>query len=342
MYQGFYNLKDLPFRLTADPAYLYMTSRHREALSGLVYSICTRPGLTVLVGEAGTGKSTLLRALIDLLERKQHPRAYFNNPMLTREEFYDLLLYKLGVECASPLKGRQLIALQDTLMRYRASGRPAVLIVDEAQRLPLDLLEEIRLLLNLETPQEKLLEIILAGQPELTEILDRPQLRQFKQRVSAICRLQPLELDELREYMQHRLAQAGLPNQKIFPPQTVDLIYEYTMGIPRLVNALCDTALQCGFGLQSLEITPAILMEAAGDLDLRTDAGRAAVPVSTPSPGTEAAKVIPMPSANTDTQPTAKTVHSEPNGSDTRMPLESYSSRQKSFTFLGHLLERWR
>ena len=338
MYQGFYNLKDLPFRLTADPAYIYMTSQYREALSGLVYSICTRPGLTVLVGEAGTGKSTLLCALMDLLDRKRHPRAYCNNPMMTREEFYDLLLFKLGVECSSPLKGRQLTALQDTLMRYRAAGRPAVLIVDEAQRLPLELLEEIRLLLNIETPHEKLLEIILAGQPELSDTLDRPELRQFKQRVSAICRLQPLTVDETREYIIHRLSQAGLPDQKIFPAPTIDLIHQYSGGIPRLVNSLCDTALQCGFGLQSREITLAILHEAAADLDLhaamKKELGLAAPVALDPS------KIIPMPTGADSPLP-AKNGHAD-SAANSRIPLESYSSRQKSFTFLGSLLERWK
>src|SRR5439155_18290446 len=148
------------------------------------YSVCPRPGLTVLMGEAGTGKTTLLYMLLDLLEKRQFVRAMFTNPTLTREEFYDLLLVKLGVDCSSSLKSRQLMALQESLTRQSADGRPSILIVDEAQRLSLELLEEIRLLLNLETPSAKLLQIIVAGQPELAEILRRPELRQLKQRIS--------------------------------------------------------------------------------------------------------------------------------------------------------------
>src|SRR5262245_17294229 len=156
MYLGFFNLKELPFRLSPDPSFMCMTPQHREALSGLIYSVCTQPGLTVLVGEAGTGKTTLLYALLGLLEKRRFVTAMCTNPTLTREEFYDLLLIKFGVECQSTLKSRQLNALQEMLTRNRADGRPSLLIVDEAQRLPMELLEEIRLLLNMETPREKL------------------------------------------------------------------------------------------------------------------------------------------------------------------------------------------
>src|SRR5580692_1136191 len=139
MYQGFYRLKDHPFRLTPDPAYICMTAQHREELSGIVYSICTRPGLMVLVGEAGTGKTTLLHSVSDLLEKRNFVLARCNNPTLTREEFYDLLLTELGVECSSSLKSRQLKALEENLQRKRDAGWLAVLIVDEAQRLPIEL-----------------------------------------------------------------------------------------------------------------------------------------------------------------------------------------------------------
>ena len=164
MYQRFYNLKENPFRLTPDPAYLYMTAQHREVLAGLVYTAWTRSGLAVLVGEAGTGKSTLLNALIALLQKRRFVTAVCTNPVLTRQEFFDLLILKFNIDCSSPLKSRQLVSLQECLQRHRRDGRPCILIIDEAQRLPVDLLEEIRLLLNLETTKEKLLPIILAGQ----------------------------------------------------------------------------------------------------------------------------------------------------------------------------------
>jgi len=244
LYQGFYHLNDHPFRLTPDPAYVCLTAQHREALSGLLYSVRTRLGLTVLIGEAGTGKTTILRTLTDLFQGRNFVLARCSNPTLSREEFYDLLLAELGVECASPLKSRQLRALEAALTRFRDAGQSAILIVDEAQRLPLELLEEIRLLLNLETPREKLLQIVMAGQPELGEIIGRPELRQLKQRISAIFRLKPLSIEELREYLEHRLSRAGLPKQNLFTEELIGLIYRYTQGIPRLVNSLCDAALR--------------------------------------------------------------------------------------------------
>ena len=343
MYQGFYSLKDHPFRLTPDPAYLCLTAQHREALSGLLYSVRTRLGLTVLIGEAGTGKTTLLRTLTDLFEGKNFVIARCNNPTLTRDEFYDLLLAELGVECPSSLKSRQLSALQEALIRFRDAGRSAILIVDEAQKLPLELLEEIRLLLNLATPREKLLQIIMAGQPELGVIIVRPELRQLKQRVSAIFRLQTLSVEELREYLLHRLDRAGIPEQKLFPADLIGLIHRYTQGIPRLVNSLCDAALQTGFALQSPSITASIIREAAADLELSDpNDARAKEEFS----GEGHSKVIPMPVAS----PEAALIHAHSqNGSsgssgvdDPRIPLESYASRQKSLGFFGQLLDRWK
>ena len=339
MYQGFYGLKENPFRLSPDPSFMCMTDQHQEALSGLIYSVCTRPGLTVLVGEAGTGKTTLLYALLGLLEKRGFIAAMCTNPTLTRQEFYDLVVMKFGVECASLLKSRQLSALEERLRRNRTDGRPSVLIIDEAQRLSTELLEEVRLLLNLETPREKLLEIIVAGQPELTEILRRPELRQLKQRVSCVCRLRPLSPEELKEYLHHRVTRAGLPTQSLFSEQVTQLIFEYTDGIPRLVNSLCDSALQTGFALRSTEVTRAILEEAARDLDLlRT----APTPVETPRP----LEVTPVsPDALLTPATTNGVSYNAGNGhpaSPARMPLENYQTRQKSLSFFANLMERWR
>jgi len=165
LYEGFYRLKENPFRLTPDPAFICMTQQHQEALSGLIYSVCTRPGLTVLVGEAGTGKTTLLYSLLGMLQRRHYVTAVCTNPTLTREEFYDVLMMKFEVQCDSPLKSRRLAALEEMISRNRAEGRMSVLVVDEAQRLSPELLEEVRLLLNMETATEKKLQIIMAGQP---------------------------------------------------------------------------------------------------------------------------------------------------------------------------------
>jgi len=336
LYQGFYKLKENPFRLSPDPAFMCMTKQHQEAMSGLIYTVCTRSGLTVLLGEAGTGKTTLLYSLLGLLERRGFYTAMCTNPTLTRQEFCDFLITKFGVDCQSPLKSRQLVALEEKLKKNQAEGRPSVLIVDEAQRLSTELLEEVRLLLNLETPREKLLEIIVSGQPELGDILGRPDLRQLKQRVSCICRLEPLTLEEVREYISHRLARAGLPSQTLFSDATIALIHGYSHGIPRLINSLCDGALRTGFALQSPKITPTVVEEAAKDLDLTWWSGLAQPNGSgsvAPPVLSEAPSPLPLVSQNGN------------NGSASpqpEVPLESYTARQKSMSFFSNLVDRWR
>jgi general secretion pathway protein A len=338
LYLGFYNLKEFPFRLSPDPSFMCMTAQHREALSGLIYSVCTQPGLTVLVGEAGTGKTTLLYSLLQLLEKRRFITAICTNPTLTREEFYDFLMIKFGVECHSTLKSRQLNALQEVLARNRAEGRPSLLIVDEAQRLPVELLEEIRLLLNMETPREKLLEIIVSGQPELGDILARPELRQLKQRVSSICKLKALTLEEAREYLHHRLAQAGLPRQTLFSEECIQLVYGYTHGIPRLINSLCNGVLQTGFAMQSREITPAIIEEAARDLELL----RALPPVA--SVGVKAVAELATTAhwAAVPKVPVPIQSRAVNGGSGSPMPLEGYAARQRSLGFFASLMDRWK
>jgi general secretion pathway protein A len=329
LYLGFYKLKVEPFRLSPDPAFMCMTPHHREALAGLVYSARMRPGLTVLVGEAGTGKTTLLYSLVGLLEKRRFVTAMLTNPTLTREEFYDLLMIQFGIPCGSSLKSRQLMALQESLLRNRADGRPSLLIVDEAQRLPVDLLEEIRLLLNLETPSEKLLDIILSGQSELMDILGQPELRQLKQRVNCVCKLKSLSLQELQEYLQHRLALAGLPQQTLFPDGVIELILSYTQGVPRLVNSLCNSALLTGFAMQSPVITAAILEEVARDLEFKGEFLPQVAPASTVTPIAAAAPLAVVP----------KVVNGP---SQYQIPMESYATRQKSLGFLSGLLDRWK
>ena len=327
MYNAFYNLRENPFQLTPDPAFLYLTAQHREALSGLIYSVCERPGLTVLVGEAGTGKTTLLYMLRNWLDGQRFVTALCTNPVLTREELFDLILHQFDVNCSAPLKNRQLAALQERLIQYRTESRSAILVVDEAQRLPFDLLEELRLLLNVETPREKLLEIILSGQPELSGLLRRPELRQLKQRVSCICRLEPLSLAELREYIEHRLAQAGLPGQTLFPEETMPAIFQCTKGIPRLVNSLCDSALQTGFGLRAPQITNEILREAARDLDVNSD--------DAPAEAAPASGKIHMIAAAGAESSASRPYYPAPS------ILEDYAARQKSLGFLSKWMAGW-
>ena len=333
MYEAFYGLRDQPFRLTPDPSFMCMTTHHQEALAGLVYSVCTRPGLTLLTGDAGTGKTTLLYSLLDLLSKRRYVTATCTNPVLNREELYDLLITKFGVICASSLKSRQLAALEETFVRYRNDGRPAVLIVDEAHRLPMDLLEEIRLLLNIETPREKLLQIILAGQTELDDLLRQPELRQLKQRMSAHCRLRPLTSAELKEYVDHRLALAGLPGQTLFPDAVVQRLHEYSKGIPRLINNLCDATLQIGFATRTASITLMIVEEAARDLDL---APRDHLQLDPRAPENSFGR--------TEEQRTNGhlSVFDEHPAPEPRVPVTSYSTRQKSVSFFAGLVDRWR
>lgn len=329
MHTEFFGLKQDPFRLTPDPAFICMTVQHREAFAGLVYSACTRPGLTVLAGEAGTGKTTLLYMLLGLLEKRGCTAAMITHPTLSRDEFLDFVLARFGVACPSVLRSRQVIALEEALMRNRKAGRPSILIVDEAQRLTTEVLEEIRLLLNIETPEQKLLDVVIAGQPELTEVLRRPEMRQLKQRVSSFCKLQPLTRGEVGEYIDYRLAQAGLPNQKIFPEPSIDLIYQYSRGIPRLVNTLSNSALQTGFGLQSRTVTPSIVREAAGDLDLLPPPPASSNGHGAPPPDSESLNEAPLPAP-------------EESFAVGRVPLESYANSQATLGFFADLVSRWK
>jgi type II secretory pathway predicted ATPase ExeA len=331
VYNTFFGLQDDPFRLTPDPAFLYLTVQHREALSGLVHAVCNRSGLTVLTGEVGTGKTTLLHVVRSWLKLR-FATAVCTNPILTQHELLDLVLSQFGIPCSSSLKNRQLAALEDTLRNNHLQGRRSVLIVDEAHRLSPELLEEIRLLLNLETTREKLLEIVIAGQPELTAMLRRPDLRQLKQRVSYFCRLERLTSQEVGEYVQHRLAHAGVPNQTVFPEETLALVHQYTHGIPRLVNSLCDMAMQTAFALETRTVSCSIIDEAAADLDMLHG------------------EPVPDNSDGSVFSPGALPVHAideKVNGHDMsvaelRMPMESYSERQNSLTFLDKFIGRWK
>jgi general secretion pathway protein A len=280
-----------------------------------------------------------------------------SNPTLTREEFYDLLLPQLGISCTSNLKSRQLMALEETLPRNQAAGRRSVLIIDEAQRLSPELLEEVRLLMNLETTREKFLDIIIAGQPELMDVLARPELRQFKQRVSCYCKLTALTVAELKEYVHHRLAQAGLPRQSIFPDDALEVIYRYTHGIPRLVSSLCDSSLRTAFALEARRITVPIVHEAAIDLDLNmsgikdphVNGTNQAVEAVLTAAAADAWPGMPPPAPTALPVTFSEQVDIVPenrNGTHLQtqpqpMPMETYSTRQKSLGFLGSLISRW-
>jgi general secretion pathway protein A len=268
MYEAFYNLKEKPFNLTPDPRFIYFTEKHCEALANLVYGIRERKGFLVLSGEVGTGKTTLVNALLDTLERTGVLSAFIFNPILSSTEFLEYLLVDLNLKCDARSKSQSLIKLNSLLLERYRLGQITVLIVDEAQNLSAEILEEIRLLTNLETATEKLLQIVLVGQPELSLKLNSPELRQLKQRISLRCTLDPLTLSETKEYIRTRLEIAGLPNQEIFSDSSISEIYRCSGGIPRLINTICDNALLTGYACDFKTLGIEIIREVSEDLEL--------------------------------------------------------------------------
>ncbi len=243
MYKNFFGLRENPFNANPDPRYLYLTPQTQEALDEMTYGIHERKGLIVLTGEVGTGKTTLLNRLLDWLHQQKTPTAFIFNSHLESSHLFDFILSDFAVPFDSIAKGNALMRLNNWLIeRYRA-GETAVLIVDEAQGLPVHLLEEIRMLLNLETPYAKLLQIVLAGQPELEERLERPDMRQLKQRITLRCKTAALTSKETRDYIHERLRIAGANGKPIFASQALDAVHFYSRGIPRVVNLLCEHAL---------------------------------------------------------------------------------------------------
>lgn len=269
MYQAFYGLRELPFELTPNPKYLFLPSRHREGLSTLEYGLSSAKALTVLIGEAGTGKTTLLQAALESDRCRAVDGVHLNNPALTRAEFVELLAQRFCLSArAGESKAVLLAELEDVLRARRAQGEIVALVIDEAQCLSADLLEEIRLLANIETATEKLLPLVLAGQPELRDRLNEPGLRQLKQRVSLRCEILPFTVEETAAYIESRIARAGGDSRLIFSRDAVVLIHARAHGIPRLVNVICDNAMLTGFGIGRPVVDRATVLEVTQDFDL--------------------------------------------------------------------------
>ena len=269
MYQHFYGLRELPFELTPNPKYLFLTPQHREALSNLQYGLSAAKAMTVLVGEVGTGKTTLLRAALESEPCRSVRCVYLNNPTLTRREFVEVLSdrFSLGPR-AGESKAVLLGALDSVLRERRERGEITALVIDEAQGLSVELLEEIRLLANIETATEKLLPLVLAGQPELRDRLNEPGLRQLKQRITLRCEIAPFSLAETGAYIAWRVRTAGGDAEKLFTGEAVRLIHQRSGGIPRVINVICDNALVTGCGLEQHLIDRAIVVEVVRDFDL--------------------------------------------------------------------------
>ena len=296
MYQAFYGLSEYPFELTANPRYLFFTGQHREALSNLEYGLsCAKP-ITVLIGEAGTGKSTLLRAALESDRCRHVSCVYIDNPTLTREEFVETLAARFDLgSAAEHSKATLLGGLQAVVSDRQARGEITALVIDEAQALPDALLEEIRLLANMESGKTKLLPVVLAGQPELASRLNEPGLRQLKQRVALRCELRPLSLADTAAYIAYRIRTAGGDPGKIFTREAVTLIHEYSHGVPRTISVMCDNAMMSGFALDEPRIDGRIVREVCRDFDLQPAAAKARPAVAAPAALTLVEPLSPAP-----------------------------------------------
>ena len=281
MYKKFFGLRANPFSVNPDPRYLFLTRHTQEALDCLTYGIQSRKGFILLTGEVGTGKTTLINKLLELLRQQQVATAFIFNSRLDVPTFLNYMMVDFGIACDSQSKGQMLIQFYNWLLdRYRA-GETAVLIVDEAQNLSEELLEEIRMMTNVESSTEKMLQIVLVGQPELEQTIKQPQLRQLRQRITLRARTYPLSLGETKLYVGQRLRIAGSNGEEIFDPESLAAIYRYSNGIPRVVNLICEHCLVSAFVDQQKVVKASVVDTVARDFDL--DGGKS-MPDLTPAP----------------------------------------------------------
>src|SRR6266403_592791 len=268
MYKSFYGLKENPFNVNPDPRFLYLTKQIEEALTGLMYGIQTRKGFITLTGEVGTGKTTLVNRLLDWLHHRQTRTAFLFNSRMNSSQLFDFILAEFDIPCESKSKSQQLLKLNHWLLERYRDGETVVLIVDEAQNLTYPVLEEIRLLTNLETSTEKLLQIVLSGQPELEEKLKLPELRQLRQRIMLRCKTGPLSKEQTHDYIAQRLRIAGASGELIFSTKAVETIHLYSLGIPRVVNLLCEHSLINAYVEQQQPISARIVEDVAREFQL--------------------------------------------------------------------------
>lgn len=281
MYESFFGLRERPFSLAPDPRFLYLAPTQKEALSTLRYGLSSRVGLTLLLGEAGTGKTTLVRTVLAELSSGTAECVLLSNPTLTRAEFYEALAegFGLGDEAVAS-KTRFLFMLKTHLQDRFNQGLMTALLLDEAQSLSYELLEEIRLLSNVETATTKLLNVVLAGQPELAGRLNDPNLRQLKQRIALRCELSPLSRSDTAAYIAGRLRIVGGSPIEIFTREAVETIHAASGGIPRVINVICDNGLIGGYAAQVKPVSRAIVEEICRDFDVRNAAHSHAIPAA--------------------------------------------------------------
>jgi general secretion pathway protein A len=334
MYEAFYGLAEAPFELTANPKFLLLTSRHREALSNVRYGMTGRKGLTLLLGDAGTGKTTVVRAALDGWQSTGVLVAYVNNPLLSRAEFLEYLADGFGLSAAAGnSKSRFLSELTEKVLQRHSEGLVTGLLVDEAQALSNDLLEEIRLLANIDTPTEKVFPVVLVGQPELAERLNQPTLRQIKQRISLRCSLGPLDARETAGYITGRIQIAGGSSMHLFTREALRAIYEGSRGIPRLINVICDNVLLAGFAANRKPITHDLVQEICRDFDLLPDAS------STPAAPKPSLIGTPVPAPATPAAPQPPQAANAPDATAPSVPARKDGA---TGTLFGHFTSKRR
>ena len=268
MYKKFFGLRANPFSVSPDPRYLFMTRHTQEALDCLTYGIQSRKGFILLTGEVGTGKTTLINKLLELLHQQQVATAFIFNSLLDVPTFLNYMMADFGIPCDSQSKGQMLIQFYNWLLDRFGAGETTVLIVDEAQNLSEELLEEIRMMTNVESSTEKLLQIVLVGQPELEQTMRQPRLRQLRQRLALRARTYPLTPGETKLYVNQRLRIAGSSGEEIFDPESLAAIYRYSNGIPRVVNLICEACLVSAFVNQQNVVKVSVVDAVARNFDL--------------------------------------------------------------------------
>jgi general secretion pathway protein A len=273
MYKAFFGLITNPFNLSPDPSFLYRSSQHEEALANLIYGVQSRKGFILLTGEVGTGKTTMLECLRDHLDSHHTPFAFLFNSRMTPDQFFEMIAWDFDLQCTRTSKTEVLFALNNMLLERANRNQTTALIVDEAQNLDWEVLEEIRLLGNLENRRGKMLQIVLSGQPELDVKIEKQEYRQLKQRIALRCRLKAFSAAETAEYIGSRLARAGLRDQTVFPVKVMLDIHRRTQGIPRLINLVCDNMLLTAFAMENRLATTEMLDEVSRDLHLEWPGG---------------------------------------------------------------------
>ena len=268
MYKKFFGLKESPFNVNPDPKYLFLTRHTQEALACLTYGVEARKGFILLTGEVVRASTTLINKLMEWLNQERVSTAFVFNPRLSVSQFFDFMMTDFGIPCDTQMKSQVLLKLNQWLMERYQAGERAVLIVDEAQNLSPQMLEEIRLLTNLETSTDKLLQIVLAGQPELEQKLNQPELRQLRQRITLRAKTRPLTLEETRGYLAERLRIAGSNGDEVFTPEAIVAVHRCARGIPRVTNLLCEHALISAFVDQRKPVTAELVEDVARDFDL--------------------------------------------------------------------------